>query len=191
MRTFETILIALGMSQEIFARVICESATYAKVDRKKLGIYSLAFAIWEFGALAIGYYSVELVEYLGIVQPGSKTLHLVAVLIILSQAINMIRRGIKNEIVLERRRDNISLAELMKANLYFGFRTYLIGIAFDACNSSLGIELFSLIVAALLAAISALYIGYRYGYSFKNKAYFIGSFLLISTDILMSARFFF
>lgn len=191
MRTFETILIALGMSQEIFARVICESATYAKVDRKKLGLYSLAFAIWEFGALAIGYYTVEAVEYLGIVQPGSQTLHLIAVLIIMGQAINMIRRGIKNEIVLERRRDDISFAELMKANLYFGFRTYLIGIAFDACNSALGIELFSLIVAALLAAISALYIGYRYGYSFKNKAYFIGGALLIGTDIMMSARFFF
>lgn len=179
MEIFEIILIAIGVSFDIFARIICISSSYSKIDYKKMLSHGIVFTLWQLVSLALGYYSIEVITDLKIATENSHILHLIAIVIIITLAIRMIIAGARHDMVVEHRIDTLSVWEIIKSGLAIGIRTYFVGMAFEAFETNFGIEVLLLMVAALLMTYAGLHFGYRYGYEFKNKAYYIGSAFLI------------
>ena len=50
----EVLLIAVGLSLDVFAVVICRGALVARIEKKRLLLLSAVFAVWQVGALVIG-----------------------------------------------------------------------------------------------------------------------------------------
>ncbi|MBQ0027987.1 MAG: manganese efflux pump [Lachnospiraceae bacterium] len=185
MRLFEILLIAVGVSFDIFARIICLSSSYSKIDRKKVAIYGTVFSIWQLIALALGDITIEAIKLTGMTHANSNMLHFIAIVILATLAIWMLVAGIKGENVVECRNDDVSIVSAIKSGLEIGIRTFFVGVAFGAFETDLVIELPVLIFIAIVMTCCGLYIGYRYGYGFRNKAYFIGSAFLIGTDVFV------
>jgi len=189
MNVIEIVLIAVGISLDIFGYTVCQSASYAKLDRKKLGFYSSSFAIWEFFSLVLGYFSVELLIHTQITDSGSQELNLLAVIILLIMAIRMFLVGLRKETIIERRKDDVRLLSIMHNFFFIGLRTYLVGFAFAACETCFGMELLILMIIGILTVLLGLYIGYRYGFEIRNKTYFMGAILLLGMDIIIFLKF--
>ena len=50
----EVLLIAVGLSLDVFAVVICRGALLSRIEKKRLLLLSAVFAVWQVGALVIG-----------------------------------------------------------------------------------------------------------------------------------------
>ena len=50
----EVLLIAVGLSLDVFAVVICRGALLSRIEKKRLLLLSAIFALWQVGALLAG-----------------------------------------------------------------------------------------------------------------------------------------
>lgn len=190
MKLFEIGLVSIGVSFDIFARIICLSSSYARIDYKKMISHIGAFLLWELAALCAGFYSVEGLLIAGATERESTEMKLMAIIILAVLTFRMLSMGIRGERVTESRRDRVSFADVLKSGIAIAIRTYFIGVAFAACNTNLKFELLILLIVALFTIYLGLHVGYRYGYVFRNKAYFLGSAFLLGTDMSILLRFF-
>jgi len=189
MGVFELFFIAVAMSCEIFAKTICESSSYVKVDKNKLLISGFAFGIWEILALILGYYTIDLLIYTGVAKAESSMIYLISVVIMLILSVHLLIIGIKRNIVIEHRLEHIKLMNMLTDNAKIGFRTYLMGIALAACGTNLFMEIGMIMVVSLIIVVGGLYIGYRYGYGSKGKVCCAGAIILGIIGIIAFTRY--
>lgn len=187
----EIILIAIGLSLDIFAWVLCKSACFSRIDRRKMGALLGAFLCWELLALTTGYYSSHFMMYLGLFHDkrGLSWMEFLAVLIFAVLSLRMLRKAIVPERIVERREESLGFQAVLKDTLMILLVTYLAGVAFSACSTNFWIELLILVLVALAMVILGAFIGYHYGFGIRRKAYIVGFCALALADLEMVLRF--
>lgn len=188
MTLVEVLLFATGMSMEIFAWVVCKSSEYSKIDRRKIGLFSLAFAIWETIALLAGYYGVYLLKKSGLSDNAANTLRLFAIIFLIIFALDFLYRGIKNEPVDEKRSDEVSFGSLMRSLSKISLYTLLESISFSFCDTRFIYVLVIPMSVSIIVTLIALGAGYHYGFEVKSKAYIIGFIVIMCAVVEMAVR---
>ncbi len=189
MTILETLLLAAGMSMEIFAWVVCKSSDYSKIDKRKMFLFTLAFGIWEAIALLAGYYGVYLLKRTGLSNNASNMMRLIAIVFFIVFACKFLYKGIKNDQISEKRSDDVSFGVLMKSVGRISLYIFLEGIGLSLCDTPFWSEFTIPLIASLLTAICALWAGYHYGFEVKTRAYIIGFILIIIAIAEMVFRF--
>ena len=188
MTLVEVLLFATGMSMEIFAWVVCKSSEYSKIDRRKIGLFSLAFAIWETIALLAGYYGVYLLKKSGLSDNAANTLRLFAIIFLIIFALDFLYRGIKNEPVDEKRSDEVSFGSLMRSLSKISLHTLLESISFSFCDTRFIYVIVIPMSVSIIVTLIALGAGYHYGFEVKSKAYIIGFIVIMCAVVEMAVR---
>ena len=179
MTLLETFLLAIGMSSEIFAWVVCKSSDYSKIDKHKMIIFSLAFAIWEAISLLAGYYGVFILKRTGISDNAINVLRLFALVFFIVFALELLYKGIKNDPISEKRADEVHFKPLMKSLGRISIHTLFESISFSFCDTRFSYVLVIPLVSSVLVTLSALWAGYHLGFEVKSKAYIIGFVLIM------------
>lgn len=185
----ETLLLASGMATEIFAWVVCKSADYSKIDKRKMILYTLAFGIWEAIALLAGYYGVYLLKYTGLSNNAANMMRLLSIIFFIVFALIFLYKGIKNDQISEKRADEVSFGTLMKSIGIISLHTLFEGIGLAFCNTRFAYELFLPLAASLVASLLGLWAGYHYGFQVKTRAFILGFVLIMIAVVETVFRF--
>lgn len=188
MTLLETFLLAVGMSSEIFAWVVCKSSDYSKIDKRKMFLFSLAFAIWEAISLLAGYYGVYIVKRTGISNNAVNVLSFFAIVLFIVFALVFLYKGIKNDPITEKRSDEVSFKVLMRSLGKISIHTFLESVSFSFCDTKFVYVLTIPLVSSVLVTLSALWAGYHLGFEVKSKAYIIGFILIMLAVVEMIFR---
>lgn len=188
MNWLETILVTAGISLDIFAATACKGAQLSKIEKKPLIILCLLFAGWQAAALCIGSVAGTFLHKRD-VQLGVSTTEIIAVAIFMILGIIMIYKAWKNETILERRDDKYAWKGLIARLALISIGTLVLGVALGFLGTSTVRLLTVILCTTVVVVIAGLYVGYRFGYEQKTKAYAIGDVLLIAGAVDTVLRF--
>ncbi|MCI8625345.1 MAG: hypothetical protein HFI40_03550 [Lachnospiraceae bacterium] len=185
----EVLLIAVGLSLDVFAVVICRGALLSRIEKKRLLLLSAVFAVWQVGALVIGSLlgrisnMMETLEELNVIwRTGS-----MAIFVILG--IYLLTKAKKGRPIQETCRDSFPVKEMIFLACATSLDAFFAGIGFAFLQTSMLKETISIAVVTVLAVLFGIYTGYRLGYEYRAKAYIVGGILLVAAGVELFVRF--
>ena len=185
----EVLLIAVGLSLDVFAVVICRGALLSRIEKKRLLLLSAVFAVWQVGALVIGSLlgrisnMMETLEELNVIwRTGS-----MAIFVILG--IYLLTKAKKGRPIQETCRDSFPVKEMIFLACATSLDAFFAGIGFAFLQTSMLKETISIAVVTVLAVLFGIYTGYRLGYEYRAKAYLVGGILLVAAGVELFVRF--
>ena len=185
----EVLLIAVGLSLDVFAVVICRGALLSRIEKKRLLLLSAGFAVWQVGALVIGSLlgrisnMIETLEELNVIwRTGS-----MAIFVILG--IYLLTKAKKGRPIQETCRDSFPVKEMIFLACATSLDAFFAGIGFAFLQTSMLKETISIAVVTVLAVLFGIYTGYRLGYEYRAKAYIVGGILLVAAGVELFVRF--
>ena len=189
MNLVEVLLIAVGLSLDVFAVVICRGALLSRIEKKRLLLLSAVFAVWQVGALVIGSLlgrisnMMETLEELNVIwRTGS-----MAIFVILG--IYLLTKAKKGRPIQETCRDSFPVKEMIFLACATSLDAFFAGIGFAFLQTSMLKETISIAVVTVLAVLFGIYTGYRLGYEYRAKAYIVGGILLVAAGVELFVRF--
>lgn len=188
MNWLETILVTLGISLDIFATMACKGAQLSKIEKKPLATLCLLFAVWQTAALYLGSALGTLLRWQDMNPSGSLT-EIIATVIFVLIAVGMFVKAWKNETIVERRDDKYAWKLLIDRLALFSLVTLAVGVALGFLGTATVILLTVIAAATVVVVAAGLYVGYRFGYEQKTKAYVVGGLLLIAGAVDTVCRF--
>ena len=178
MNWWETILVTLGVSLDIFAAMACKGAQLSKIEKKPLVKLCVLFAVWQTAALDVGSIVGSILR-MREANPRTGNTQIIAAVIFGVLGMLMIRKAWKNELIIERRDDGYAWKSLVVRLALISVWTLVLGVALGFLGTGTALLLTVISVATVLVVISGLYVGYHLGYEQKTKAYAIGGVLLL------------
>lgn len=176
MNWIENLLIIFGISLDIFAAVECQGSLVAKINKKNLCISCALVAVWQAGALFVGYFLSGILyknakdeTFMGLV---------IAAVIFFCLGIRLIVKAIRNERIVERREDMIGFKKILQIAAVTSIYTVLTGIAFGFLGTNPVLMLGMIVGLTIIVVVSGMYTGYHFGFEQKTKAYVGGAVLL-------------
>ncbi len=188
----EIIMIAIGLSLEIFAIVVCKGAVFSQIRKKTLFELIMIFASWQLVTVIIGNMLVQVLDITlsGSNEHGKMLLQILSILIFGAIAIRMLNNAHKNEDIVESREDSIKLNNILQISSIVGLNGFVAGVGFGFMETNVFLQLIILASVSVLAVIAGIYVGFNYGYRPKTKGYLLGGLILLITDIVLSIRYF-
>ena len=177
----EVLLIAVGLSLDVFAVVICRGALLSRIEKKRLLLLSAIFALWQVGALLAG-------SLLGQLSSSSRALKELNVIWRTGSMVIFIIAG-KGRPIQEKCNDDFPVKEMIFLACATSLDAFFAGIGFAFLQTSLLKETISIAVVTVLAVLLGIYTGYRLGYEFRARAYMIGGILLVAAGVELFVRF--
>ncbi|MCR5033684.1 MAG: manganese efflux pump [Lachnospiraceae bacterium] len=188
----EIILIAIGLSLEIFAIVVCKGAVFSKIRKKALFELIAIFAAWQLVTVTIGNLLVDVLDLTitSANEKGKLLLQILSIIIFGGIAVRMLFEAHKNEDIIESREDSIKVNNILQISAIVGLNGLVAGVGFGFMETSMIKQLIILVGVSVLAVITGIYVGYNYGYRPKTRGYLLGGLILLITDIVLSIRYF-
>jgi putative Mn2+ efflux pump MntP len=172
----EIILIAVSLAADAFAVAICKGLSMKKLDIKKATIVGLYFGIFQGLMPIIGY-------LLGTTFKDLITSidHWIAFVLLCSIGANMIRESFtKDE---DTCNDKIDFKTMLPLSIATSIDALAIGITFAFLKTNIIISSIIITITTLILSILGVILGNKFGTKYKNKAEFLGGFILIIMGI--------
>lgn len=178
----EAIVASIGLSFDVLAVSICEGSKIADIDKKKLVSMCIIFALWQIIAMQLGI----LITCIPIFNYPDKELqilwHILSGIILLGLGAYMLYQAFHSKEVEERRseiqfKNIIALAAVTSVDAFFA------GISFGILDIQAIVTIIMLGIITIVFVVMGVFIGFHMGSIFKNKAYGIGSLLLIVVGV--------
>lgn len=189
MDIWEVLLVSVGLSLDVFTVVLCKGAMLSKIEKSKLIKLCIIFVGWQVGALLLGNMVTSISFFSKMLAKISLVTKFLAILIFIILGIYMIYKGLKNELIFERREDEINYKEICLLACITSLDAFFAGIGFSFLEAEVIVEAFIILIITVIVVILGIYIGYRMGYEHKTKAYIIGGILLIVASVELYVRY--
>jgi len=189
MNGIEAVLITLGISLDIFGAVACQGALAAKIEKKHVVLVCAVVALLQVCALYIGNLASTTLLRIDDKEGALLVSRIIASIIFIALGIRLCYKAWKNEYILERREDVLTIKNFTKMTILTSIYTILTGIAFGFLATSLWLILLLIVCFTITVVISGLYTGYHFGFRPKTKAFFIGGVMLIIGGIDVIIRY--
>lgn len=185
----EVLLIAVGLSLDVFAVVICRGALLSRIEKKRLFLLSLIFAIWQVGALLIGTLLGKLSVSAKMLQELNSIWRTGSMIIFVILGIYLFIKAGKGRPIQEKCNDSFPVREMVFLACATSLDAFFAGIGFAFFQTSLLKETISIAAVTVLAVLLGIYTGYRLGYEYRARAYIIGGILLVAAGVELFVRF--
>lgn len=189
MSALEVIFVAIGLSLDAFAVMVCKGAMLSKMDKSKILLSGIILGGWQLLALLLG----NLIAAIPIFNEGPRKVSIIgealSVMIFLGIGTYMLWKGLRHDVIFERREDGINLKEICVLASIISIDSFFAGIGFAFLETKLLEEAFIVLIITIILSALGLYTGYRLGYEQKTKAYIIGGIILIIAGIDVVIRY--
>lgn len=188
MNPFIVLLIAVGLSFDVFAAAIVEGAMLAKIEKKKLAILCAIFALWQMIALIGGDLFSMIPVFHAKAQELNKLWTTVSSILFFVLAIFMFYKAWKKDNILESVHE-LRFKAIFISAIILSIDAFVAGIAMGFLGAQLLIESLMLGIVTVLFVVGGIYTGYRLGAEQKPKALYAGSALLFIASVDVVARY--
>ncbi len=183
MHWFVFLLIEVGISLDIFGEMSCKGAQLGSVNKKRTVLLALLVAAWQTAVLGVGVFFGDLLHDIDMKANASSAIGLIvatAVYIILG--VRMLIKGKKDGVIEEHRVDIIPYSAALHLSIMIIGYTLLSGFALGFLTNSYLVIFPMLACITFLVVLIGTFVGYRFGYSMKNKVYVIGGVCLLAAS---------
>jgi len=186
---WEIILIATGLSLDVFAFALWRGALHPTLEKKPVGSMVLIFTGFQMGAMLLGNLITFIPYFAAHMESARLTWVLAAALIFFGIGIYMVIRGLhknRTEVIEERKEDTFNYRLMVFWAALTSIDALLAGISFGFLSVTLFEALIVTGIATAAACFCGVVAGYRLGCSPKNKLITIGGAVVIigAIDIL-------
>lgn len=179
MNWIEAVLIILGISLDIFGAVACQGALVEKIEKKHLLIVCAVVTVLQVGAIFIGNQASTMLLSFHKKEDSLFIGRILAAVIFLALGVRLCFKAWKNEAILERRENVLTVRRFAKMTIITSAYTLLTGIAFGFLTTNVWFIILLMICFTIAVVVSGLYTGYHFGFRPKTKAFLIGGIMLI------------
>lgn len=190
MNIIEVMIIGLASALEIASIVLCKGAVFLKISKDKVSKLILIFGSWQIVTLLAGNFLASLIWLKDVTDRLSWLMKGLVIVIFAILAIRMIVKSFHNNFMDEVRDDHLKWSEAWKIASLTGLTSLMAGFAFGCLKTNILIEILVFAIGTIIAVVSGLFIGYRYGYHPKRKGYLFASLVLFAIDIELCCRIF-
>ena len=188
MDIWEVLLIAIGLSIDVFVVTAYMGAGFSKINKKNLCCLCLLFSGMQFFAMAIG----NLITLIPMFWKDHSERYtdrweLFSVLIFAGLGIYMLVKGIREETVLEKRCDTINWKATAGLSVVTSIDALLAGVGIGILDTQVIVEELLMFPVTVIQVSFGVYIGYMLGLQHNKKAYWVGGALLFlaAVDIVI------
>lgn len=189
MNWIEILMIAIGISMDVFAVVECQGALVARIRKKHLALIIALVSACQLVSLSAGYGGAALLIHYSVKEQQMLMGRVLAVIIFFGMAARLLLKACKNERIDERREDELTVKRFFKLSALNSIYIFLIGAAFAFLGTSMVLLLGIILVITVLCVVTGIYTGYHFGYEQKTKVYLIGAVLLVAGGIDVIIRY--
>ena len=179
------VMVTIGLSMEFYAVVVCKSALLAKIDTTKLIISCLLIGGWQLVSLAVGNFIGRLLNMYQFTTEHHAMNGLLSMIIFAFIGFHMAKNAWKNESILEKRVNDLKLAQITAISFHFGFYSLITGLALSLMSIPFAQQAVVFTAIILCAVLLGFFVGYRFGYQSKTRAYIIGCVLLFDSAFVI------
>lgn len=182
----QTILFAFGISLDSLGIMILEGSMYREIKQKDLAKQSLLIGLWQAIGFLIGNRLVTRLLREGI----ESNLHLsynsylfISFVIFVGLGIWMLSKGLRSNVVLERRRESVNLKRTLGLAMITSVDALVAGLALSFSGIRLSSLFVVIFLVSILSVITGLYIGHLLGYKYKSNAHILSGIIFLSFAI--------
>lgn len=192
MGLWEIILIAIGLSLDVFAYSLYRGAMVSKVQKADAAKMCGIFAGCETGALFVGVMITYIPAIRSFYRNASQLWMILASVTFLALGVFMIIRGIRKSRnpIIERKADKMNPKLVLMWALITSLDALVAGIGFGFLDFRLLVLLVVMAVATVLSVIAGLALGYRLGCSPMNRLISIGGGIVLIGGIDVMVHYF-
>lgn len=180
MKLLETVLVAGGLSLDICAVMICYGALLPEIKNRTLILGCVILSVWQLIAFQAG----NLLTYIPIVAQRSGQVFFIwsvfSILIFWLLGGYMFHKASERKPFIERRKDHFSIKEIWILAAGSSLDVFFAGIGMGCLNAKIWPETAAVFLGTVGAIVVGIYVGYRFGYEQKGKAYVIGGILMVA-----------
>lgn len=188
MTIWEIILVAIGLSLDVYAVVVLYSAMLVRIEKRKLASMCLIFAGWQMLAVLVGTLITHLPFFKMVSTQVEHLWDVISVVIFFALGAYMLYKAGKHEVVFEHRSE-INYKKVCVAALITSLDAFFAGIGTGFLETGLVTELITMAVVTILTVILGMYTGYRLGWEQKKKANGLGGVILIAAGVDVIIRY--
>lgn len=179
MNTVEIIVIAAGLSLDVFAYMLCKGAVMAEIKKSMLLKAGIIFTVWQTLSLIAGSMitMLPMVDALGIKVVRDSRYVSVAIFLILG--LYMIFKSRKDRQIVEHREEYIEYKQIFLWACITSMDAFLAGIGMGFTEINLLLMAVVVVVTTILAVIGGLYAGWWMGCQSPQKFVLCGGLILL------------
>ena len=172
MRTFEILVIAIGLAMDAFAVAICKGLSMKKMNWKNAIIIALYFGVFQAVMPIIGYLlGITFSDFVKSID------HWIAFILLSVIGVNMIKESTDDEI--DKRNDKTDFKTMILLAIATSIDALAIGVTFSLFEINIVFSVAIIGIITFLLSILGVKIGNKFGDKFQNKAEFTGGIILI------------
>lgn len=190
MRYWEILVFCLGISLDVFGAAVCQGSVLGELNRHHVAVYCLIFSVIQVAAMEIGRLLGMLPRFASYYTVAGGVWQLLAALIFVGLGAYLIVKAIRRKTVFEHRSE-ITYKKVFGTAVLTSLDSLLAGISSRFLDAHWLSCLATLFGVTAMCALSGVSVGYHFGYSQKNVAYWIGGglFLVAGADVLIRSMF--
>ncbi|MCR5785253.1 MAG: manganese efflux pump [Eubacterium sp.] len=189
MDIYVIIMIAIGLSFDVFAVAIVEGAMIAKIEKTKLVVLCAIFSLWQMMALVCGDLLSQLPDMYYKAQGLSRLWTIISTILFFCLSALMFYKAVHGKPVFETVKE-INYKSVFFAAIFVSIDAFVAGIAMGFLGAELILESIVLEIITVVFVIGGLYTGYRLGAEQKPRVLFLGALFLLAASIDVVVRFY-
>ena len=170
----------LGISLDVFGATVCQGSMLASLERGRIAVLCLIYSVVQVAAMEIGRLLGTLPRFASYYTVSQGLWTFLAALIFFALGVYLVVKAIRRKDIFEYRSE-IRFKKVLGAAVLTSIDSLFSGIGARFLDTSWVSCLLTLFGVTALCAFGGISIGYHFGYTQKNTAYWIGGVLFIIT----------
>ena len=184
----EILVIAIGLSLDVFAYALCKGAMTPEIKKENMVKLCLIFTVWQVISLYLGKLVTLIPGVSRNANDSSVHWKYISVGIFLCLGVYMILKALKQQEIEERKEEYISIKQICVWACITSIDAFLAGIGFGFFQTDFLITAVTVGIVTLTAVITGVYVGYWMGCQANKKVVTFGGCLLLLGGVELIIR---
>lgn len=178
MTWIEVLIIAVGISLDLFAAMEAQGSLVSKINKWHLSGICVLIAVWQLVSLGLGVFLSGLMYKLNQVPNETSIGEILAIVIYAGLGIRLVLKAIRDEQGEEHLELHLGLRRFVRVAAVTSIYTLLAGIAFGLLETNMVMVLTMIVAITVIVVIAGMYTGYHVGHMHRKKAYIAGTVIM-------------
>ena len=186
MAWYEILMVSIGLSLDVFTYALYKGAMISRIEGSKITRMVLLFAGWQSGAMLLGSLASNIPYIATNYERTANVFRALSAVIFFGIGIWMMVKAVRMKEPEEHRQDGFAWKQMCIWAMLTSLDSVFTGIGMGFLNTAVTVLILQLAAATVVAVIAGIYVGYRVGCHWRNRALAGGAmiFLMAGIDVI-------
>lgn len=186
MAWYEILMVSIGLSLDVFTYALYKGAMISRLEGSKITRMALLFTGWQSGAMLLGSLASNIPYIATSYERTANVFRALSAVIFFGIGIWMMVKAVRMKEPVERRQDVFAWKQMCIWAMITSLDSFLTGIGMGFLNTAVTVLILQLAISTAVAVIVGIFVGYRIGCHWRNRALASGAmiFLMAGIDVI-------